>query len=538
MPLPPSWSQIPVTATYTRGDGEPASGYVLFISPQVVIVDDEIIVPRSIRADLDETGSISVEVPSTDDPDIAPTGWTWTVREQVAGLNRAAYAIEVPHDSPGIDLADVSPVSPVDEVTDLLTSAQLGETVASVEQALRPRPGLPAAPVAMYWGGSDPSPFIDVGASGTVAEDTADFVLGTRSVVATTDGAGNQTAVGQFGGTAFDMTGRIPVVWLKNTANLDHVIDYKLWVGDTSFTNNYQWNLLEDPDAFPFLRTGEWTKLTLPRGRATITGTPNDAALTDIQIAIFDDNTSNQATVKWGGFATVPEPTAWSGGVVTIGFDDGLLSQYTTAKPIMDAAGFPGVAYLIANTVANPTAEYMSIAQARDLQDWSGWDIATHHLDISNTGYTNMTSSEQLDDMRAAKAFLQGQGFTATDHLSYPFGAYDQTVLANAHRLFTTGRIVGPSVSVFPNESIPAAEPLKLRSLAVIDTTPTSTITDRIDEAVAGGEWLILVFHGIVATPTLTTEYATADFQTVIDHLAANSVPVRTVSQVMGTPVA
>lgn len=130
MALPASWTLVPVTATYLRRDGSPATGRVLFRSAQIVVVDDVIVVPRTIVATLDAIGSISVHLPATDDEDIDPTGWTYTVDEQVAGLNRDPWSIQVPHDSDGIDLSTAAPATPVDQVTDQLTTSDLGVTVA------------------------------------------------------------------------------------------------------------------------------------------------------------------------------------------------------------------------------------------------------------------------------------------------------------------------------------------------------------------------------------------------------------------------
>ena len=136
MPLPASWTLVPVTATYTRRDGTPASGRVLFRSPQILVVDDEIIVPRTIVGVLDDTGALkntaggTLQLPSTNDPDIAPTGWTYNVIEEIEGLVRQNWHIQVAHDSAGIDLATVAPAMPITEVTNILTTAMLGTTVA------------------------------------------------------------------------------------------------------------------------------------------------------------------------------------------------------------------------------------------------------------------------------------------------------------------------------------------------------------------------------------------------------------------------
>lgn len=119
MPLPAGWTLIDVTGTYTQRNGDPAVGRVVFTSPQVVVVDGEIIVPRHIVGTLDEDGLVAVELPATDDPDIDPVGWTWQVREDIRGLHRE-YSIEVPYDGGPIDLADVVHVVPIEETTSYL----------------------------------------------------------------------------------------------------------------------------------------------------------------------------------------------------------------------------------------------------------------------------------------------------------------------------------------------------------------------------------------------------------------------------------
>lgn len=121
MSLPAAWSLVPVTATYPRRDGQPAVGRVLFESEQVVYVDGQIVVPRTLVAQLDEAGSIAIELPSTIDPSIAPQGWTYTVREQIFGMpDNRAWALQVPHDSPGINLATAAPSVPVAASTPLV----------------------------------------------------------------------------------------------------------------------------------------------------------------------------------------------------------------------------------------------------------------------------------------------------------------------------------------------------------------------------------------------------------------------------------
>ena len=104
---------ITVTGKYLNLDGSPASGSVSFATTTTIInqTANEIVVPQTFTANLNGLGELSLTLPATDDPDLEPTGWTYTVTENI-GLRPRTYDIEVPHNTPGgtLDLADAMPV--------------------------------------------------------------------------------------------------------------------------------------------------------------------------------------------------------------------------------------------------------------------------------------------------------------------------------------------------------------------------------------------------------------------------------------------
>jgi hypothetical protein len=112
MSLPSNWTLIPVTGTYTNLDGTPTVGRIYFISKQIVVIGDQKIIPLIQWVDL-----VGGKVPagfvlaSTNDPDLNITGWAYTVREGIPN-GSPDYAIFVPYNSSGIDLATVTPVVP------------------------------------------------------------------------------------------------------------------------------------------------------------------------------------------------------------------------------------------------------------------------------------------------------------------------------------------------------------------------------------------------------------------------------------------
>jgi len=112
MPLPGAWATVTVTGTYVDQDtGLPASGYVTFDQAPDVVVSGIIVKSRLFRADLDASGHFSIVLPSSNDPDILPTGWAWRVTEYIESA-RDEYYIAVPYNAGTLDLSTVVPLTP------------------------------------------------------------------------------------------------------------------------------------------------------------------------------------------------------------------------------------------------------------------------------------------------------------------------------------------------------------------------------------------------------------------------------------------
>lgn len=130
MSYPAGWDLVNVTGTYIAKDGVPCIGSVTFSSPQMVLRSGTIVPAADIVFTLDGSGAFSGQVPATDDPNATPSGWLYTVTENVPG-GRSGFLISAPHTSPGIDLSTVVPVVfPVPPATQypLVTLQQLAGT--------------------------------------------------------------------------------------------------------------------------------------------------------------------------------------------------------------------------------------------------------------------------------------------------------------------------------------------------------------------------------------------------------------------------
>lgn len=121
MPLPGNYSTRTVTGTILDlHSGNPSEGYVKF-TPQLTnqfIMDagaNTIIAPSPTLVMLDVNGQFSVVLGTTDDPDTDPIGWTYKVEIVTGGAEtqRTVYYISLTAGGT-VDLSDLSPVVPVE----------------------------------------------------------------------------------------------------------------------------------------------------------------------------------------------------------------------------------------------------------------------------------------------------------------------------------------------------------------------------------------------------------------------------------------
>lgn len=126
MPFPSTITTITVFGQYVKADGGPASGEVRF-TPSISAATSGAIMPvLAYSTQLGPSGSFSVDLAATDDPDWIASGFTYLVTEHITGATQRSYNITVPAATPmpaGLDLATVVPVASVVPVaTYVLTS--------------------------------------------------------------------------------------------------------------------------------------------------------------------------------------------------------------------------------------------------------------------------------------------------------------------------------------------------------------------------------------------------------------------------------
>jgi len=111
--LPSNLTTVTVTGRYIDHNGSPVRGSVTFDTDYYVLDAGEnvVVIEAPITANLDATGSFSVDLIATDDPDMTPTGWTWTLTPNFTGAFPLEFALPASL-APTTDITVLSPALP------------------------------------------------------------------------------------------------------------------------------------------------------------------------------------------------------------------------------------------------------------------------------------------------------------------------------------------------------------------------------------------------------------------------------------------
>ncbi|EFL21903.1 LigA protein [Streptomyces himastatinicus ATCC 53653] len=112
--LPESIPTVKVTGRYLDPSGQPLAGQIVWRAPALLTFGAaDVMLSGPVTAPLDATGAFAVILPATDAPDMNPSGWSYTVTEQLTGVaSNRSYQILLPAAEPVVDLADLAPTNP------------------------------------------------------------------------------------------------------------------------------------------------------------------------------------------------------------------------------------------------------------------------------------------------------------------------------------------------------------------------------------------------------------------------------------------
>ncbi len=112
MSLPAGYALTTITATCRDRSGGIPAGTVEFEADRAVIIGGVIVYPKILTATLDGSGEYSIDLPSTNDPDLNDTSGYYWVRENFDG-GREQFRIYVPYDAGTLDMADIPAIDEI-----------------------------------------------------------------------------------------------------------------------------------------------------------------------------------------------------------------------------------------------------------------------------------------------------------------------------------------------------------------------------------------------------------------------------------------
>jgi peptidoglycan/xylan/chitin deacetylase (PgdA/CDA1 family) len=222
---------------------------------------------------------------------------------------------------------------------------------------------------------------------------------------------------------------------------------------------------------------------------------------------------------------TTPPPTPIPGahGMVSITFDDGWLSQYTAAEPILAAHNMPATFYI--TTEQLQYSDFMNDADVLDLAQ-RGYEIGDHT--VTHPHLPQLSDADLQHELVDSKTYLENLIGTPVDSLAYPYGEYDARVISAAQSAgYTNARTVDGTGLNDATTNI-----YLLDSYSPTLTTPMRELTDAVDQAKATGGWMIVAFHMI---DNGGDQYSNtpAYFQSFVQYLADSGIDVVTVDQAL-----
>ncbi|MDA0165960.1 polysaccharide deacetylase family protein [Solirubrobacter ginsenosidimutans] len=137
-----------------------------------------------------------------------------------------------------------------------------------------------------------------------------------------------------------------------------------------------------------------------------------------LRAAKFQAITLQQAYDAWKHGGPLPKHP------VVVSFDDGYLSHYTHAKPVLRALGWPGVLNLQLNVLGQgglTTKQIKSMIAA-------GWEVDSHTL--THPDLTTLDDASLKRELVDSRRELQKRFGVPADFIAYPAGKYDARVEA------------------------------------------------------------------------------------------------------------
>ncbi|MDX5349813.1 MAG: polysaccharide deacetylase family protein [Paracoccaceae bacterium] len=218
------------------------------------------------------------------------------------------------------------------------------------------------------------------------------------------------------------------------------------------------------------------------------------------------------AGLAWGSVA-LSEPD--SQGLLSITFDDASLSQHDLGLRAARDHGLAGTLFVTTKYAdeATPNADgwYMGWAEIRAFRR-AGWEIGSHSH--THVHLPQLDDSQVIAELDTSKSIIKKRTGIAPVSFAPPFGDFDartaKLILTRyRHLLLAWGGNRGRN----PMHDV---NPGQIGRLNVSSQDSPQKVCGAIEEAAAGGIWLVLMFHEFVAQAPGEYQYGIGDFRSIL----------------------
>lgn len=212
--------------------------------------------------------------------------------------------------------------------------------------------------------------------------------------------------------------------------------------------------------------------------------------------------------------------------VVSLSFDDGHISHFATAFPLLRARNMRGAVNVITDRLSSPGKGVMSLAQLHVLQR-EGWAVDSH-----SRAHNRDRSLTDEDEVVGSITFLERNGFKNVACYRVPGSNHSKTREALAARYYPLrwGNVIGgppsPRFTTLPlAPGIYAGVPLDVRKTGSVEER-VAKYKAAIDTVLTQHAYAHFIFHAIADDVPEGYNYPPAELEALLDYLQAKGIRV------------
>lgn len=187
-----------------------------------------------------------------------------------------------------------------------------------------------------------------------------------------------------------------------------------------------------------------------------------------------------------------PSPTqGFSEPIITLTFDDGRISQFTNAWPVLQKYDLHGTFFIITGQLCQGWT--MCAPDVVTLYN-GGNEIGSHT--VNHTDLSTVTADVATTELSQSQSYLQTLlGISITD-FAYPYGGYNDAVIPLVAQYYQSGRTV---VEGYNTKSDTNFYQIKVKTM--YNTTTTAEVQNWVDEAKSTKSWMVIMYHSVDVNP-------------------------------------